>query len=64
MRRFDKYRTNLVLHDDKIYSYSTCVAIIDGKYLKQLGNWSRTTRKHINYAAEQLNLELKKLIKS
>jgi|TARA_R110001606_G_scaffold271017_3_gene419582 hypothetical protein len=64
MRRFDKYRTNLVLHDDKIYSYSTCVAIIDGKYLKQLGNWSRTTQKHINYAAEQLNLELKKLIKS
>ena len=63
MKRFDKYRTNLVLHDDKLYSYSTCVAVIEGEYLKQLGNWSRTTQKHINYAAKELNLELIQLTK-
>ena len=64
MKRFDRYRTNLVLHDNKIYSYSTCVAVIEGEYLKQLGHWSRTTQEHINYAAKELNLELKKLIKT
>ena len=63
MIRFDRYKTNLVVHDNKIYSYSTCVAVIEGKYLKQLGYWSRTTQKHINYAAKELNLELKRLIK-
>ena len=66
MRTFDKYKQNLRQHKDEIWSYSTHVATIvyDKDYhkshLKQLGWWSVTTQKHINYAAKELNLELVK----
>ena len=61
MKTFDKYKTNLREHNGEIWSYSTKVAEIkdDGK-LHQLGWWSVTTQKHINYAAKELNLELVK----
>ena len=61
MRTFDKYKTNLREHNGEIWSYSTKVAEIkdDGK-LHQLGWWSVTTQKHINYAAKELGLELVK----
>ena len=66
MRTFEKYKQNLRQQGDKIWSYSTHVATIvyDKDYhkshLKQLGYWSVTTQKHINYAAKELNLELVK----
>lgn len=66
MKTFDKYKQNLRQHKDEIWSYSTHVATIvyDKDYhkshLKQLGWWSVTTQKHINYAAKELNLELVK----
>ena len=58
MRTFDKYKQNLRQHRDEIWSYSTHVATIEGNTLKQLGWWSVTTQKHINYAAKELGLEL------
>ena len=60
MRTFDKYKQNLRQHRDEIWSYSTHVATIEGNTLKQLGWWSVTTQKHINYAAKELGLELVK----
>ena len=39
-------------------SYDTHVATIEGTELIQLGYWSMTTQKHINYVADQLNLTL------
>ena len=41
-----------------IYSYSTNVARIEGDKLIQLGWWSVTTQKHINFVARELNLTL------
>lgn len=64
MRTFKKYKQNLSLINvngvDCIKSYSTIVAIInyEKKQLIQLGWWSVTTQKHINYAAYQLGLTL------
>ena len=66
MRTFDKYKQNLKQHGDDIWSYSTRVATImyDKDYhpshLEQLGYWSVTTQKHINYAASELGLEIVK----
>ena len=56
--RFDKYKQNLKKEGDKIWSYSTIVAKIKGNELHQLGWWSVTTQKHINYVANELNLTL------
>jgi hypothetical protein len=58
-----KYKQNLsiVLGTDGfqyVKSYETLVAKIDGDYLIQLGYWSQTTQKHINYVAQELNLKL------
>lgn len=58
MRKFNKYKQNLTRQGDKIWSYSTHVATIKGNELHQLGWWSVTTQKHINYVAKELNLEL------
>ena len=41
-----------------IISYTTKVAEIKGDELHQLGYWSVTTQKHINYAAKELGLTL------
>lgn len=60
--KFKKYTENLSLVDIDgetfVQSYSTLVAKVDGNYLIQLGWWSKTTQKHINYAAQELNLNL------
>ena len=56
--KFNRYKTNLTKVDNNIYSYNTKVATIEGRNLIQLGWWSVTTQKHINYAANQLNLNL------
>ena len=55
---FDKYKQNLTFDNQYIYSYNTEVAEIKGKTLVQLGYWSITTQKHINYAAKELGLAL------
>jgi len=53
-----RYNQNLRIEGNKVISYVTHVATIDGSTLKQLGWWSMTTQKHINYVAQELNLEL------
>jgi len=64
MRQFKKYKQNLRVVNwngaDYVMSYTTRVAKIDyaTKTLEQLGYWSMTTQKHINYAADQLGLDL------
>lgn len=57
-KKFNRYKTNLTKVDNNIYSYSTKVATIKNNNLIQLGWWSVTTQKHINYAAKELNLNL------
>jgi phytoene/squalene synthetase len=58
MRKFAKYQMNLCLVEGNLYSYSTKVAVVEGDNLHQLGSWSKTTQKHINYAASELGLTL------
>ena len=60
--KFKKYTENLSLVDIDgetfVKSYQTLVAKVDNNHLIQLGWWSKTTQKHINYAAQELNLTL------
>ena len=58
VRKLDKYKENLMLIGDEVYSYHTNVASIKGNKLKQHSWWSVTTQKHINYVAKELNLKL------
>jgi len=58
MRKFNKYTQNLSRQGNKIWSYTTHVATIEGTKLIQLGYWSQTTQKHINYVASELELTL------
>ena len=63
--KFPKYKENLrVLYTDNlgtfVQSYDTLVAKVEDTKLIQLGWWSKTTQKHINYAAKELGLELVK----
>lgn len=57
----DRYKQNLHVYGDKVYSYSTHVATIDeaNGLLIVHGWWSRTTSKHINYVARELDLTIK-----
>jgi|TARA_R100001460_G_scaffold39060_2_gene73728 hypothetical protein len=67
-----RYKQNLKVIDNKVYSYDTLVAKINGNTIKKV-NWkvwikgdildkeittSPTTSKHINYVAKELNLKL------
>ena len=56
--QLERYKQNLRIEGNKVISYTTHVATIDGNKLRQLGWWSVTTQKHINYVARELNLEL------
>ena len=58
IHKFSKYRENLILIGNEVYSYHTNVASIEGDELKQHGWWSVTTQKHINYVAKEFNLKL------
>ena len=64
MTNFKRYKQNMRMvsfdGDSYVQSYSTRVAKIEGDKLRQLGWWSVTTQKHINYAAKELGLELVK----
>ena len=53
-----RYKQNLKVDGNKIISYTTHVATIKGDELHQLGYWSKTTQKHINYVSQELNLIL------
>jgi hypothetical protein len=54
----ERYKQNLRVDRDQVWSYTTHVATIAGDKLIQLGYWSMTTQKHINYVAKQFDLEL------
>lgn len=56
----DRYKQNLRIEGNRVISYITHVATIDNGKLIELGWWSVTTKKHINYVAKELNLELVK----
>jgi len=58
MRKFNRYKDNLKMVGNDVWSYSTIVARRDGDTLKVLGWWSRTTTKHVNYVANELGLTL------
>jgi len=49
---------NLTIRGNEVWSYNTHVATIADAKLFQLGYWSMTTQKHINYVADQLDLDL------
>lgn len=55
-----RYKQNLKVVDNKVYSYSTHVANIyhRERVVEQLGYWSVTTQKHINYVAKILNFNI------
>lgn len=51
-----KYRQNLHVAGNKVYSYHTHVATIVGNELHIHGYHSMTTSKHVNYVAEEYGL--------
>lgn len=59
MNTFPKYKQNLKVIDvagtEYVQSYTTAVARIDheAKEVIELGYWSMTTTKHVNYVAAQ-----------
>ena len=60
----EKYKQNLRVINNSVYSYNTLVAEIVGTELHKIA-WkvkgmttSPTTSKHINYVADELNLTL------
>ena len=72
MTTLKRYKQNLKVIDNKVYSYNTLVAKIKGDKLQKV-KWkaiskndiyeeeittSPTTSKHINYVAKELNLKL------
>ncbi len=58
MYKLAKYKQNLSIRGNQVWSYTTHVATITGNELQQLGYWSQTTQKHINYVANELDLTL------
>ena len=55
LRKLPKYRENLLVSDDYIFSYLTKVGVIDHENREILvDTWfSSTTSKHINYVGQQ-----------
>jgi hypothetical protein len=62
METFERYKTNLRVHDNKVYSYNTDVANIDhkNKTITPHQYYSVTTSKHINYVANEYGYEVRK----
>jgi hypothetical protein len=54
----ERYKQNLKVLGNDVISYSTKVAEIKGNELHQLGYWSMTTQKHINYVAREMGLKI------
>ena len=59
-----RYKKNLRVEGNKVYSYNTHVATISGKKLLGHGYWSVTTSKHINYVASRYGLTKKEAKKN
>jgi hypothetical protein len=53
-----KYQQNLRIEGNKVISYVTLVGIIEDNKLLQLGYWSKTTQRHINYVAKEYGLTI------
>ena len=53
MYKLEKYKQNLTIDGNNVWSYNTIVAKIEGKKLLQQGWWSVTTQKHINYVSKE-----------
>ena len=55
LQKMDKYKMNLLVNDDFIYSYGTKVAKINHikREIQPLSWWSVTTSKHINYVGKE-----------
>ena len=53
LTKLGRYRENLLVSDDAVFSYLTRVAEIDNekKEVRPLGWWSVTISKHINFVA-------------
>ena len=62
MRTFNRYKENLRVTDDAVYSYNTRVAEINhrDRTITPLGWWSVTTSKHINYVGLEYGYEVQK----
>lgn len=58
MYKLSKYKQNLSIQGNQVWSFTTHVATIAEGKLYQLGYWSQTTQKHINYVANELDLTL------
>jgi hypothetical protein len=60
LSKLDRYKENLLVSDDYIFSYLTKVAKIhhESKEIEPLGWWSVTTSKHINYVAREYNYKV------
>ena len=56
----DRYMQNLRVSREAVYSYNTEVATINHlkKEVVQLGWWSVTTQKHINYVVREYGYKL------
>jgi|TARA_A100001515_G_scaffold87585_1_gene69595 hypothetical protein len=59
----DKYKQNLKVDYNNVWSYETKVAEIDHKNrtITPLGWWSVTTSKHINYVGSEYGYEVQKV---
>ena len=60
LTKMNRYKENLLVSDEAIFSYLTKVAIID-HFNEQIHInkwWSVTTSKHINYVAKQYDYEV------
>jgi len=54
MKTFKRYKQNLsVRNGNEVWSYTTKVGIIKDDCIEELGYWSMTTRKHLNYVAKE-----------
>ena len=60
MITLDRYKQNLRIIGNDVYSYCTHVATIEHPNLIQHGWWSVTTQKHINYVAKEYDLVIEK----
>ena len=58
MKNLKNYKQNLRIENNNVISYNTTVAKIEDDMLIQLGWWSVTTQKHINYVAREMNLQI------
>ena len=60
LSKMNRYKENLLVSDNAIFSYLIKVAKIDhiNKIVMPLGWWSVTTSKHINYVANEYNYKV------